>query len=426
MSICSQPEILVRADTATEPAKAQRLDSFACHASSPEWQANRDRLLPVSHNELRVRPISSTEHSAFLATAQGVSFLQRPEWAQVKGGWRGESLGWFDGETLVGVALILHRQAPVIRKTLAYIPDGPVIDFDSYDARIVLPLLASYLKNRGAFQLRVGPGLSVRTWGAATVRKAFGKDELASLAELETVSVNENARKLNEALSDLGFTKQDVGMDFAAGQPEYVARVALQDPAGNQLDTDQVMASYSSTTRNETRKSLKSELLVEIGETKDMARFHALYNHTAERQEFTGRPLSYFEKMHTVLNMAVPGSCTLYIASHEGVDLASAIVLRSSNLSWYLYGASSSEQRKLFAPKAIMHHMIADSIEAGCKYLDQGGVSATLDGDHHLAGLTKFKTNTGCDIVQTNGEWDLALNKPLAWAFEKYMNWRAK
>ncbi|PRA04484.1 FemAB family protein [Arthrobacter sp. MYb229] len=380
----------------------------------------------MSHNELRVRPISSTEHSAFLATAQDVSFLQRPEWAQVKGGWRGESLGWFESDTLVGVALVLHRHAPVIKKTLAYIPDGPVIDFTTYDPQGVLSILASYLKNRGAFQLRLGPGLAMRTWGAAAVRKAFGKEELASLADLETVSVSEEAHKLNEALGDLGFTKQDVGMDFAAGQPEYVARVALQDAEGNQLDTEQVMASYSSSTRNETRKSLKSELKVEIGDTQDMARFHALYNHTAERQEFTGRPLSYFEKMHTVLNAAVPGSCTLYIASHEGVDLASAIVLRSSNLAWYLYGASSSEQRKLFAPKALMHHMISDSTEAGCRYLDQGGVSATLDSAHHLAGLTKFKTNTGCDIVQTNGEWDLALNKPLAWAFEKYMNWRQK
>ncbi|PRA00293.1 FemAB family protein [Arthrobacter sp. MYb224] len=380
----------------------------------------------MSHNELRVRPISSTEHSAFLATAQDVSFLQRPEWAQVKGGWRGESLGWFESDTLVGVALVLHRHAPVIKKTLAYIPDGPVIDFTTYDPQGVLSILASYLKNRGAFQLRLGPGLAMRTWGAAAVRKAFGKEELASLADLETVSVNEEAHKLNEALGDLGFTKQDVGLDFAAGQPEYVARVALQDAEGNQLDTEQVMASYSSSTRNETRKSLKSELKVEIGDTQDMARFHALYNHTAERQEFTGRPLSYFEKMHTVLNAAVPGSCTLYIASHEGVDLASAIVLRSSNLAWYLYGASSSEQRKLFAPKALMHHMISDSTEAGCRYLDQGGVSATLDSAHHLAGLTKFKTNTGCDIVQTNGEWDLALNKPLAWAFEKYMNWRQK
>ncbi len=380
----------------------------------------------MSHYELNVRPISSTEHSAFLATAQDVSFLQRPEWARVKGGWRGESLGWFENDTLVGTALVLHRSAPVIKKTLAYIPDGPVINFESYPADSVLTPLASYLKNRGAFQLKMGPGREVRTWAASAVRKNLGKEGFAQLADLEVHSQSANALALNDALKSLGFTKEDVGLDFAAGQPEFVARVALQDATGQQLDTEQVMASYSATTRNETRKALKSTLQVEVGELKDMARFHALYNHTADRQEFTGRPLSYFEKMHSVLNEAVPGSCTLYIASNEGVDLAASIVIRSSNLAWYLYGASSSEQRKLFAPKAIMHHMITDSIQAGCRYLDQGGVSATLDTNHHLAGLTKFKTNTGCDIVQTNGEWDLALNKPLAWAFEKYMNWRKK
>lgn len=380
----------------------------------------------MSHNELHVRPISSTEHSSFLATAQDVSFLQRPEWARVKGGWRGESLGWFDNDSLVGTALVLHRSAPVIKKTLAYVPDGPVIDFEAYGADAVLKPLAAYLKNRGSFQLKMGPGRAVRTWGAAAVRKNLGKEGFAQLSDLDVQSQSDSALALNDALGALGFTKEDVGLDFAAGQPEYVARVALQDAEGNQLDTEQVMASYSSTTRNETRKALKSTLQVEVGECKDMARFHALYNHTADRQDFTGRPLSYFEKMHTVLNEAVPGSCTLYIASNEGVDLAASIMIRSSNLAWYLYGASSSEQRKLFAPKAIMHHMISDSIEAGCRYLDQGGVSATLDKDHHLSGLTKFKTNTGCDIVQTNGEWDLALNKPLAWAFEKYMNWRKK
>lgn len=380
----------------------------------------------MSHNELHVRPISGTEHSAFLETAHDVSFLQRPEWAQVKGGWRGESLGFFEEDELVGAALVLHRAAPVIKKTLAYLPDGPVIDFSTYAPEAVIRPLASYLKNRGAFQLKMGPGLAVRTWGAAAVRKNLGKEGFTQLNDLETKSTSSTALALNDALADLGFTKEDVGLDFAAGQPEYVARVALQDDEGNQLDAEQVMASYSSTTRNETRKALKSTLEVEIGATKDMARFHALYNHTADRQEFTGRPLSYFEKMHTVLNEAVPGSCTLYIASNEGVDLAASIVIRSSNLAWYLYGASSSEQRKLFAPKAIMHRMISDSTEAGCRYLDQGGVSATLDKDHHLSGLTKFKTNTGCDIVQTSGEWDLALNKPLAWAFEKYMNWRKK
>ncbi|WP_313810681.1 peptidoglycan bridge formation glycyltransferase FemA/FemB family protein [Glutamicibacter sp.] len=380
----------------------------------------------MSHNELHVRPISSTEHSAFLASAQDVSFLQRPEWAAVKGGWRGESLGWFDGDKLVGAALVLHRSAPVIKKTLAYIPDGPVIDFSAFEPQAVLTPLAAYLKNRGAFTLKMGPGLTVRTWGAAAVRKNLGKEGFEKLSDLEVLNESSPALALNDALTQLGFTKEDVGLDFAAGQPEYVARVALQDESGQQLDIEQVMASYSATTRNETRKALKSTLKVEVGQVEDMARFHALYNHTADRQEFTGRPLSYFEKMHTVLNAAVPGSCTLYIASNEGTDLAASIVIRSSNLAWYLYGASSSEQRKLFAPKAIMQHMVADSIQAGCRYLDQGGVSATLDKEHHLSGLTKFKTNTGCDIVQTNGEWDLALNKPLAWAFEKYMNWRKK
>ncbi|GAB3619983.1 peptidoglycan bridge formation peptidyltransferase VanK-Sc [Glutamicibacter endophyticus] len=376
--------------------------------------------------ELRVRPISGAEHTAFLADQSNVSFLQRPEWAQVKGGWKPESLGWFEADTLVGTALVLHRAAPVIRKTLAYVPDGPVIDFAAHTPAEVLNPLASYLRNRGAFQLRVGPGLMRKTWAAGVVRKSLGKEGLRSLEDLEPAQRSEQGEQLVQTLRDLGYAKQETGMDFAVGQPEYVARVSLRDAAGEQLEADAVMASYSSTTRNETRKALKGPLQVEVGEVADMARFHALYDHTADRNEFTGRPLSYFENMHRVLNGAVPGSCTLYLASHEGEDLAAAIMVRSSDRAWYLYGASSSAQRKLFAPKALMQRMIADASAAGCQHLDQGGVSPTLDAQHHLAGLTKFKTNTGCDIVQTTGEWDLALNKPIAWAFDKYMAWRKK
>ena len=71
--------------------------------------------------------------------------------------------------------------------------------------------------------------------------------------------------------------------------------------------------------------------------------------------------------------------------------------------------------------------MIEESVAAGCTTLDQGGVTATLqmDGDH-AGGLTKFKTSIGADIVQTVGEWELALNRPLAWAFNQYMAWRAR
>ena len=380
----------------------------------------------MSVNKIQVRPITSTEHSAFLETREDVSFLQRPEWAKVKEGWRGESLGFFEADTLVGSALVLHRSAPIIKKSLAYVPDGPVIDFQQYSAESVLKPLAAYLRNRGAFQLKVGPGMAVRTYAAAEVRKNLGAEGFEQLSDMQPREESAEALALNAELKRLGFTKQDSGLDFNAGQPEYVARVNLRDENGEQLEISKVLKVYSSTTARQTRNALKSGLVVEEGGLQDIKRFHALYNTTADRQEFSGRPLHYFEKMYTALNEAVPGSCTLYIASFEGQDLASAIMIRSSDISWYLYGASTSEQPKLHAPKAVMYQMISDSIDAGCRYLDQGGVSATLDMKHHLAGLTKFKTSTGCDLIQTSGEWDLALNKPIAWAFEKYMNWRKK
>ena len=62
-----------------------------------------------------------------------MSFLQTPAWAQVKNEWRGESIGWFDGSTLVGAALVLYRQLPKVKRYLAYLPEGPDIDWADPD-----------------------------------------------------------------------------------------------------------------------------------------------------------------------------------------------------------------------------------------------------------------------------------------------------
>lgn len=380
----------------------------------------------MSNQSLTLRRISSDEHSRFLNTLPGVSILQRPEWAQVKGEWRGESLGWFDGQTQVGAALVLHRAAPIIGRTLAYVPDGPVIDFAAYPAAQVLSQLTTHLKKNGAFALRVGPAADRTVWSAIDVRKAMGAGELKELWELEPARRFPEGEQLDAALAQAGFSRLDAGLDFAAGQPEYVARVPLVTPEGARLDIDQVLALFSQSARRETRQSLKADLQIEVGTTADMARFHALYATTADRQEFTGRPLSYFENLHSSLNAAVPGSCVLYFASHEGQDLATAVRIRSGNLSWYLYGASGNEHRKLNAPKALQHRMLADAINEGCIYLDQGGVTPTLQRGEAHGGLSYFKTSMGCDVVRTLGEWEIPLSKPLAWGFQKYMDFRAR
>lgn len=397
--------------------------------------------------QLSVRPITADEHRDFLATRPDASFLQLPEWAAVKREWRPEYLGFFAADTqsgaernsagLVGSVQVLHRPLPVIGRTLAYLPEGPVLDWSAYTtAQVTEPLLA-HLKRGGAFLVRMGVPGARAAWRAADVRKALSgkkKESDAPIPEfvtgLEPLYEDQQSAFIAAQLSSAGWTKPEVSEDFAAGQPEFQARIPLRatdgqsGPEGEQLDVDGVLAGMNQNARRETRKAASGPLEVQVGTVEDVERFHALYRETAERDGFTGRPASYFTTMYNELNARTPGTCTLYFAVHEGRDLASAIRVQSGEGAWYVYGASSSAERKLFAPKALIHRMIVDSLEAGCAYLDHGGVSPTLSRDHHLAGLTLFKTTLGCDVVQTLGEWDYPLNKPLAKAFELYMKAR--
>ena len=80
---------------------------------------------------LSVRPISEDEHLSFVASRRSASFLQTPAWGQVKSEWRRESIGWYDGDELVGAALVLYRQLPKVKRYLAYLPEGPLIDWDA-------------------------------------------------------------------------------------------------------------------------------------------------------------------------------------------------------------------------------------------------------------------------------------------------------
>ena len=79
---------------------------------------------------LTVRTISRDQHAQWVASRSAVSFLQTPEWADVKREWRSESIGWFDAaDVMVGAGLVLYRVAPVIKRSLAYLPEGPDIDW---------------------------------------------------------------------------------------------------------------------------------------------------------------------------------------------------------------------------------------------------------------------------------------------------------
>jgi lipid II:glycine glycyltransferase (peptidoglycan interpeptide bridge formation enzyme) len=257
-------------------------------------------------SSLAVRTISSEEHLAFLRAQDSASFLQTPAWAKVKSEWKAESIGWSlagspEGE-LVGAALVLYRQLPRVKRYLAYLPEGPVIDWETDNLGAWLTPMAAHLKAHGAFGIRIGPPVITRRWSAAQVKAGIADDTVTSLTTLPPTERSQTGAKVVSQLRELGWRPQSVVGGFAAGQPQYNFWVPLRDDHGAQRTEDDVLAAMNQQWRRNIKKAAKEGVVVSAGTgDDDLASFHALYAHTAERDHFTPRPLQYFRTMFAAL-----------------------------------------------------------------------------------------------------------------------------
>jgi vancomycin resistance protein VanK len=378
-----------------------------------------------SRVELGVRTITPEEHLGFLRTRRSASFLQTPAWGQVKREWKAESIGWFADGELVGAALVLYRQLPRVRRYLAYLPEGPVIDWESEHLGAWLQPMAAHLRRQGAFGIRIGPAVVTRRWDAATVKEGIADDDVASLTALAPTERSEVGARVVSQLRELGWRSQSVAGGFAAGQPQYNFQIPLRHPGGTPRTEDEVLKGMNQQWRRNIKKAAKAGVEVSTGQGEpDVAAFHELYAHTAERDHFTPRPLGYFTRMYDALGAEEPDRIRLYLAHHEGDLVAATIWIRVGTHTWYSYGASSSEKREVRGSNAIQWQMVRDALAAGADVYDLRGITDTLASDDPHLGLVQFKVGTGGEAVEYAGEWDLPLNRAIYKAFELYLKRR--
>lgn len=368
---------------------------------------------------IRVRTISPEAHLAFVAARGSASFLQTPAWAAVKSEWRGESLGWFDGDDLVGVGLVLYRQVPKLKRYLAYLPEGPVLDW-SGDIELALDAMRDHLKAGGAFGIRMGPPLVTRRWEAATLKAALADDVLTRLGDVPADHRDDAAIAVADRLRSLGWKEQAAEGGFTAGQPKYNFQIPL---AGR--TEDDVLAGMNQLWRRNIRKAAKQGVEVSEGTRDDLAEFHRVYVETAERDHFTPRPLSYFQTMWDAMTAEDPQRLRLYLARHEGDLVAATTLVQVGTHAWYSYGASTTAKREVRGSNAVQWRMICDSLAGGAEVYDLRGITDTLDTEDSHVGLLQFKVGTGGEAVEYLGEWDLPINRPLYTAFTAYMKRRA-
>ncbi|WP_331769554.1 peptidoglycan bridge formation glycyltransferase FemA/FemB family protein (plasmid) [Embleya sp. NBC_00888] len=376
----------------------------------------------ASGGPLTVRPISSTEHLAFVRSRRSTTFLQTPAWGRVKTEWRSESLGWFDGGQPVGAGLVLHRRVPRLERfTLAYLPEGPDIDWTG-DLGVWLDPLAARLKAHGAFAIRLGPPVRTNTWSAAQVKEGVADPGIRRLTDVPGQWSDPVGARVADWLRAAGWLPQSPRDGFGVGHPQFKYELPL---AGR--TRDQLLGGMNQQWRRNIKKAAKEGVEVTVGTVgADLRAFHDLYAHTAERDRFTPRPLGYFETMFAALSAEDPERIKLYLARHRGDLVAAAILVRVGAHAVYSYGASSTDKREVRGSNACQWTMIRDSLAAGCDVYDLRGITPTLDADDPHVGLIRFKVGTGGRAVRYVGEWDLPLRPMVYRAFDLYMRRRGR
>ena len=273
---------------------------------------------------LRLRTITREEHLSFIRSLPSASHMQVPSWGEAEGR-VAQRVGGLGGRVgaVVGAGLVLYRQLPKLKRYLAYLPEGPVIDwFDPDLDRWLEPLLA-HLKSQGAFSVKIGPPVVVRRWEASTIKEAVAGSEAKRLRDVEPDWYEPRAFEVADRLRRSGWLQgEDGGAGFGDVQPRYVFQVPL---ASRSLDD--VQRGFNQLWRRNIKKAEKSGVEVVQGSYEDLAVFHQLYLVTAERDHFTPRPLAYFQRMWKALTSEDPNRMRLYIAYHEGEPLAATTML---------------------------------------------------------------------------------------------------
>jgi lipid II:glycine glycyltransferase (peptidoglycan interpeptide bridge formation enzyme) len=360
---------------------------------------------------LILKEIEKQSHIDFLKSYQTFSFLQLPCWAEVKSGWKSKSVGWFDERKLVCVGLVLIRNIPKTRWSLFYLPEGPVLS-PEYSKNVIdwLTPLKDFAKELGAFNLKLGPQVTVNTWSAASIKNAISDNVYKQFKDVDPDRVNPFGLEIATKLRNLGGKQIEAsGEGFGDVQPRFVFAIDVEDKSD-----DELLASFSQEWRRNIKKAEKSEVKVRQASFEELEIFHTLYKETAKRDKFTARHLSYFKQMWKSLNENSNNLATmrLYIAEQENVCHAACLWVKVGKHVWYTYGASSTNGRELRPSNAIQWQMMKDARDAGASIYDMRGIAATLNEKSPLFGLLRFKIGTGGKVIQYVGEWDFVL-KPL-------------
>lgn len=255
---------------------------------------------------------------------------------------------------LCAAMLLLITRAPVLRRPYFYAARGPIIDDPNSPAMtVLLDFVKAEARKRGAFMLKVEP------------------------------SVPDGDERWLAALKKQGFCPNP-----------YAVHVRHEWVLDLRPDEKALLAGMKEKWRYNIRLAGRKGVTVRRGDGQvDLDTFYRLYEVTSERDQFFINNKKHYED---VMRLYREGDrAALFLAEYEGKVIAGNIVLRLGHWSWYMFGASSNEQRNLMPNHLLQWTAMQWARSHGCWYYNFRGIPEVLEEGEELWGVYVFKRGFG-------------------------------
>lgn len=336
---------------------------------------------PYQRSVFRPEPSAEQWHQA-LSSLPNPHPLQSWTWGAFKSrwGWSATSLlldiGDEPGEfPPLAAALVLKRQVPRLPFSILYVPKGPILDYkDPALRRVVLAQLEQLARREKAIFIKIDPDV-VRGWGETEERQS------------------PIGAKFVEEMESRGWL-------FSGDQIQFRNTVELD----LELPEEELLAAMKQKTRYNIRLAGRRDVAVRLGGPDDFATILAMYQTTAERDNFTIRPAAYYLDAWQSLYEA--GLAQPLLAEYQGQALAAVLIVRWGDKAIYMYGASSEEERQRMPNYLLQWEAIRWAKEQGCQVYDFWGAPDQFVEEDPLWGVWRFKSGFNGQVVRHIGAWD--------------------
>jgi lipid II:glycine glycyltransferase (peptidoglycan interpeptide bridge formation enzyme) len=189
---------------------------------------------------------------------------------------------------------------------------------------------------------------------------------------------------------------------------------------------DEILARMKQKTRYNIRLAEKKGVTVHPWD--DLAAFHQMMLVTGERDGFGVHSLEYYKRAFEL--MYPKQMCEVLLAEYEGKALAALFVARYGNRAYYLYGASTDEERNRMPTYLLQWEAIQWAKAHGCEEYDLWGVpdetEATLEAGFEarhdgLWGVYRFKRGFGGQLRRAAQAMDRVYNPLLYRVYLQFM-----